>query len=144
MKKLATTRLLSSVPLQVLLYFGWHFVIVWWLLELFCFIYKGNILEYSDSALGTEIALLFVFAGLETVRYLMGYKGNLTERKFAMAMFMVLSAPVILAYCFFLLWQTYVLRLEVILNYIGLVISGIQFILGGFTLFTFIRNTPFS
>ena len=36
------------------------------------------------------------------------------------------------------------LRLEVILNYIGVVVAGIQFLLGAFTLFTFIKHVPYS
>jgi transmembrane protein 216 len=68
-----------------------------------------------------------------------GRKGNLTEQIIGVVVSVVLSIPAIFASLFLLLWQTYVLRVEVILSGIQLAFIGLQLIFGIISIITFAR-----
>lgn len=110
--------------------------------ELLLYVYKGTILPYPDISrtLTIEIIIIFLLAFIEGVRIFLGYKGNLTERTMALVFSLVLGIPVLFIELFILLWQTYVLRLEVILVGIGLVFLGLEFILSIAAILTFQRS----
>ncbi len=94
----------------------------------------GSILPYKSSVLGAEIFLLFVFAVIEAVRLYHGSKGNKTERKIPLLVAFCLGAATAVCYVFYLQWQTYVLRVEFILNIIGLCFVGVESLFAFFTL----------
>eukprot|EP00128_Syssomonas_multiformis_P017357 Colp12_sorted_trinity150504_noHs@13357 len=134
---------LSSLPLQILLYLnGWYYVF-WWICEILLFVYKGSILLYPPHALGAEIFLLFVFAAVEKCRTFLGSKGNLTENSSPLSVSIAFGVPVIFAYLFYLLWQTYVLRIEAILQYIGIAFTGLEMLISVYTVIVFARNSQF-
>ncbi|XP_033101852.1 transmembrane protein 216-like [Anneissia japonica] len=130
---------LSSLPLQILLYLnGWYFGF-FWICEILIFAYKGTVLPYPGSNLAGEIVLLFTLLAVEVVRLFMGKKGNLTEKLMHLAVSVALSVPVIFVYIYYLIWQTYVLRVEVILNAIQLVFLAFEIIFSLIAIITFAR-----
>jgi transmembrane protein 216 len=68
-----------------------------------------------------------------------GRKGNLTERSLAVAICLVFSLVGALGAIYYLLWQTYVLRCEVILVAIQLVFIGFEVIFSIVSMVTFAR-----
>eukprot|EP01137_Pigoraptor_chileana_P014964 Opistho-2@70269 len=137
------TTSLSSLPLQAILYFDKTYFTLYWFIEALCFIYKGNVLPYPTHNLGAEVFLLFLFFPVQSTRIFLCMKGNLTERKVPILASILLAIPVLFTFLFFLLWQTYVLRLEQIVNYIGLAFLGIEFIFCITTVITFVRLSPY-
>ena len=133
---------LSSLPLQVLLHLNVWYFLVFWITELLVYIYKGIILPYpnQDGTQALEIILLLMFATIESVRLFFGYKGNLAERKLAVVLSIFLTIPVLLLNLYLMLWQTYVLRLELILCSVLLVFFGLEFFIGFATLFVIQRH----
>lgn len=133
---------LSSLPLQVLLHLNVWYFLVFWITELLVYIYKGIILPYpnQDGTLALEIILLLMFAIIESVRLFFGYKGNLAERKLAVVLSIFLTIPVLLLNLYLMLWQTYVLRLELILCSVLLVFFGLEFFISFATLFVIQRH----
>lgn len=71
--------------------------------------------------------------------YFSGQKGNLTERSLAVAICLVFSVVSAIGAIYFLLWQTYVLRSEVILVAIELVFIGFEVIFSIISMVTFAR-----
>ena len=71
-------------------------------------------------------------------------KGNLTERKKLMIFSFVLSLPVLACSLFFTLWQTYVLRIEMILCIVALIVHGLELVFGVLTTLNFIRFEHFA
>ncbi|XP_071943603.1 transmembrane protein 216-like [Antedon mediterranea] len=133
------TQILSSLPLQILLYFnGWYFAF-FWICEILIFAYKGTVLPYPGSNLAGEIVLLFTLLAVETVRIFIGKKGNLTEKLPHLGVSVALCVPVIFVYVYYLVWQTYVLRVEVILNVIQLIFLAFEFIFSLIAIITFAR-----
>ncbi|XP_070536005.1 transmembrane protein 216-like isoform X1 [Ptychodera flava] len=123
-----TQEVLSSLPLQILFYLnGWYYV-AFWVCEALIFIYKGNILPYPSANIISEWILLFLMGALEAIRLFLGKKGNLTERTISLLLSVVLSLAMIFCHIYLLIWQTYVLRAEVILNSIQLTFLGLELI----------------
>merc|ERR1711860_225523 len=102
----------SSLPFQILLYLnGWYFAF-FFVCEILLFVFKGETLPYASNVLAAEIILLFLLAAVEAFRLFFGKKGNLTEQ--------------IGGVLFFWLWQTYVLRVEVVLAALQVAFIGLE------------------
>lgn len=68
-----------------------------------------------------------------------GKKGNLTERPQPVGLSLALSIPSIVGCVFLLIWQTYVLRVELILVSVQLSLIGLEFFLGLVAIILFSR-----
>ena len=66
-------------------------------------------------------------------------KGNLTEKNIGIILSLLLSVPSILGVLFLLLWQTYVLRVDVVLAGIELGFIGLEMIMGIVSMINFAR-----
>ena len=66
-------------------------------------------------------------------------KGNLTERVVAVVLSLVITVPAVFGNIYLLIWQTYVLRVEVILNAIQLSFMGLELLFGIISCITFAR-----
>nr|XP_006813800.1 PREDICTED: transmembrane protein 216-like [Saccoglossus kowalevskii] len=139
-----TQAILSSLPLQILFYLnGWYYV-AFWVCEALIFIYKGQLFPYPQSNIEGEVCLLFLIIGVESIRQVLGKKGNLTERTISLLLSVVLSLPMIFAHVYLLIWQTYVLRAEIILNSIQLVFLGLELVFSIIAIITFARADTYS
>ncbi|XP_013400374.1 transmembrane protein 216 isoform X2 [Lingula anatina] len=129
----------SSLPYQILLYCNaWYFGF-FWIAEILIYIFKGETLPYPNGVLAAEVVLLFFLGGLESLRIFFGQKGNLTERMLTVVLCIVLSLPTLAGILYILLWQTYVLRVEVILSAIELVFIALELLFGIISVVTFAR-----
>ncbi|XP_053304703.1 transmembrane protein 80 [Spea bombifrons] len=131
--------LLSSIPLQILLYLNAAYYIFYFLATLLLIIYKSQVFSYPDSNLALDLGLLFVMAVLESVRIYLGTKGNLTEEELPLGFSLILTAANVILCVYFLVWETYILRADVIINAILLVFYGLEVILELFTIAAFFR-----
>ncbi|KAM9357222.1 transmembrane protein 216 isoform 1-T1 [Symphorus nematophorus] len=131
---------LSSTPLQVLLYLNsWYFA-AFYLAEILMFIYKGILLPYPSDNLVLDVVLLLLFLGLETLRIFYGWKGNLCERSLASCVSLFILFPCTALAVYYLLLQTFVLRLEFLLSAVLLAFYGLEFLLGLLSVSTFSRS----
>ncbi|TKC51144.1 hypothetical protein EI555_004210, partial [Monodon monoceros] len=120
---------LSSTPLEILFFLnGWYYATCF-LLELFVFLYKGLLLPYPTANLVLDVAMLFLYLGIEVIRLFFGTKGNLCQRKMPLGISMALTFPSAMMASYYLLLQTYVLRLEAIMNGILLFFCGSELLL---------------
>uniref|UniRef100_A0A3P9J7T6 Transmembrane protein 216 n=1 Tax=Oryzias latipes TaxID=8090 RepID=A0A3P9J7T6_ORYLA len=133
-------QILSSTPLQVLLYLNsWYFA-AFYLAEILMFIYKGILLPYPSDNLVLDVVLLLLFLALEALRIFYGWKGNLCERSLTscLSLFILVSCAALAVY--YLLLQTFVLRLEFLLCAVLLCFYGLEFLLGLVALSSFSRS----
>ncbi|XP_008114064.1 transmembrane protein 138 isoform X1 [Anolis carolinensis] len=130
-------RQLSSTPLEILLFLnGWYYA-TYFLLEIFMFVYKGLLLPYPSANLALDLVMLFLYLGIEVTRIFFGSKGNLCQRKVPLAISLALTFPAAVMAAYYLLLQTYALRLEAILNAILLLFYAVELLLGILTLAAF-------
>ncbi|KAG8436499.1 hypothetical protein GDO86_007556 [Hymenochirus boettgeri] len=136
-------RVLSSTPLEVLFFLNGWYCASYFLIETLIFIYKGLILPYPTSNLILESFLLFIYLGIEVARLFLGCRGNQCEKKLPLVVSLSLSIPAALLAVYFLLLQTYVLRLETVLSCILLVFYGLEAVLSCTTLITLCREPSY-
>ncbi|XP_010902963.2 transmembrane protein 216 [Esox lucius] len=132
--------IMSSTPLQVLLYLnGWYFA-AYFLAESLMFVFKGLMLPYPTANLTLDVVLLLLFLGLESLRIFYGWKGNLTERSLAMFVSVLILVLCAVLSVYYLLLQTFVLRLEFILNAVLLCFYSLEMLLGIMSISAFSRS----
>ncbi|NXJ83449.1 TM216 protein, partial [Trogon melanurus] len=129
----------SSAPLQVLLFLNGWYSATYFLLEAFVFVYKVLLLPYPFTNLVLDVVLLFLYLGTEATRIFFGSKGNLCQRKVPLSISLALTVPAAVMAAYYLLLQTYALRLEAILNAILLLFYAVELLLGVLTLVSFSR-----
>jgi transmembrane protein 216 len=123
-------QILSSLPLQVLLYFNGWFSWCYFIFEAALFVYKKYHFYYPANLIAWEASMLVMMGVMEVSRLFLASKGNKTESMRPMLWATILTTPVIIGYVWFVRLQTYVLRLEIIMASIGLVFVGLEFFLG--------------
>ncbi|KAI1895929.1 hypothetical protein AGOR_G00111830 [Albula goreensis] len=111
-----TSTVLSSVPLQLLLYLSAIYFLFYFLSTLCMIIYKSQVLSYPDGNLTLDLCLLLLMAALELLRLYWGVRGNLQESEKFVGGSLALTGVTVLLSVYFLLWQSYVLRADVIIN----------------------------
>ncbi|TRY97043.1 hypothetical protein DNTS_001453 [Danionella cerebrum] len=97
----------------------------------------AHILSYPDDRLTLDVCLLFFMAGLEFLRAYCGIRGNLQESEGYTGLNLMLSVPVVLLALYFLFWQSYVLRADVIIGSIHLCLDALTGIMAFGTLARF-------
>ncbi|KAM9375414.1 transmembrane protein 216 isoform 2-T2 [Pholidichthys leucotaenia] len=131
--------ILSSTPLQVLLYLNsWYFA-AFYLAEILMFVYKGILLPYPADNLVLDVVLLLLFLALEILRIFYGMKGNLCERTLSSCLSLFILLPCSALAVYYLLLQTFVLRLEFLLSAILLCFYGLEFLFGLLSVSAFSR-----
>ncbi|KAI1232716.1 hypothetical protein IHE44_0006553 [Lamprotornis superbus] len=133
----------SSAPLQVLLFLNGWYCATYFLLEAFVFVYKGLLLPYPVSNLVLDVVLLLLYLGIEATRIFFGSKGNLCQRKVPLSLSLALTVPAAVLAVYYLLIQTYSLRLEAFLSAILLLFYGLELFLGFLALLSFSSADPY-
>uniref|UniRef100_A0A915ID01 Transmembrane protein 216 n=1 Tax=Romanomermis culicivorax TaxID=13658 RepID=A0A915ID01_ROMCU len=90
------------------------------------FVFKRQTLPYPTRNLATEIFLLLCFVITEFCRNFFAKKGNLTEQLWPIVTSLILTLPCSLCSIYFLLWQTYVLKIEVIVVSLNIGLTGLE------------------
>jgi hypothetical protein len=58
----------SSLPLQLLVYFNWHYTVFFFLINICLFTYKAVRLYYPSSYLGWDIVTIFLYLFVDLTR----------------------------------------------------------------------------
>ncbi|XP_007497689.1 transmembrane protein 216 isoform X1 [Monodelphis domestica] len=135
-------RRLSSVSLEILFFLNGWYSATYFLLELFTFLYKGLLLPYPTANLILDLVMLFLYLGIEITRIFFGTKGNLCQRMMPLGISLALTFPSAMMASYYLLLQTYVLRLEAVMGTILLLFCALEVILEVLTLSTFSSIAP--
>jgi len=133
----------SSLPLQILLYFNVWWSPVWFLSSLILLVYKGLALPYPQSIYGAEIVFIIALVFIDFTRIFIGTKANKTLHFPSILFFLFLTSGLVLGCVYFLLWQTYVMRLDIVVGSIEIVFAGAEFLVGVFSGINVIRQSPF-
>ncbi|XP_078036074.1 transmembrane protein 216 isoform X2 [Augochlora pura] len=107
----------SSLTYEILMYLNSFYFGMFAVCELGMGFFKAaNLPSPGTSTTLTEFALLFFLIVTEGARIYLGRKGNLTEHGLPILIGVVLTVPSSLATLYFLIWQNYVLRLELFID----------------------------
>lgn len=93
-------------------------------------LYKLRALVYPQGQFVIEGAILVGYALLSYARLQAGIKGNKIERVTETTVMLLLACFTLFANCYFLLFQTYILVIEVVLQSAAIAFTGIEMLLG--------------
>ncbi|KAG9475601.1 hypothetical protein GDO78_003806 [Eleutherodactylus coqui] len=116
-----------------------HIFFHYTLFLVFDIVFTGQVFSYPDSNLALDLGLLFLMAILESVRLYLGTMGNLTEEELPLGFSLFFTAGNVMLSVYFLIWETYILRADVIINAILLTLYGLEAVLELFTIAAFFR-----
>ncbi|KAK1116628.1 hypothetical protein QLX08_003150 [Tetragonisca angustula] len=120
----------SSLTYEILMYLNSFYFGMFAICELGMGFFKAaNLPSPGTNTTLAEFALLFFLIITEGARIYLGRKGNLTEHGLPILIGVILTVPSSLATLYFLIWQHYVLRLEVILCSIQLVLLASELVI---------------
>ncbi|XP_030339545.1 transmembrane protein 80 [Strigops habroptila] len=134
-----SASVMSSVPLQLLFYVNGIYFIFYFLATLAMVLYKSQVFSYPDDFLTLDLTLLFIMAIVEVLRLYLGSRGNLTEEEGPLGLSLVMTVGSVFLAVYFLVWQTYILKADVILNAVLLLSYGMESILKVSAIAAFIR-----
>ncbi|XP_066587181.1 transmembrane protein 216-like [Prorops nasuta] len=134
----------SSLTYEILMYLNSFYFGMFAVCELGMSAFKAANLppppgDEKNNTMKIEFGLLFLLIATEGARIYLGRKGNLTERALPILIGIVLTVPSSLATLYFLFWQNYVLRLELILCSIQLVLLASELVISILCLITMYR-----
>ncbi|KAM9557455.1 transmembrane protein 80 isoform 1-T1 [Guaruba guarouba] len=120
---------MSSVLLQLLFYVNGIYLIFYCLATLAMLLYKSQAFSYPEDFLSVDLTLLAIMAIAEVLRLYLGVRGNLTEEEGLLGLSLVMTVGSVFLAVYFLVWQTYVLKTDIILNTVLLLLYGMESIL---------------
>lgn len=107
--------------------------------ELIMIVFKMINLPYPNRNIVLELMITLFLCLIEYARIFLGRKGNFTEKVAPLLMSLFLTMPSSLGVIYLMLWQTYVLRLEVIICSIQLIMEGLETVLAMINVGTFYK-----
>ncbi|KAJ1417692.1 hypothetical protein B484DRAFT_400722 [Ochromonadaceae sp. CCMP2298] len=119
----------SSLPLQMMLYFSNHFTPLFFILNILLYTYKATQYFFPGRLLGWELTTVFMFLLIDGTRLILASKGNKTSTIPPLVSSLVLAMPMIVLHAYYISLQTYILRIDIVLNSIALVLLGSETIL---------------
>ena len=119
----------SSLPLEITLFLGSHYGALFFVINLCLYTYKSVKYYYPGKFLAWDLVTLFMYVVIDQTRVLMASKGNKTSTALPLVFGLVLSLPIIVLHSYYISLQTYILRVDVVMNSIGLILVIIEFLL---------------
>ncbi|XP_074131613.1 transmembrane protein 80 isoform X1 [Sminthopsis crassicaudata] len=130
--------LLSSVPLQMQFRLSGIYYPFYFLVSLLVIFYKMHLFAYPPGYWAVDVILLCTMGVLEALRLYLGAKGNLTEEETLLGGSLLLTVANTFLSLYFLLWATFVLRIDVLLNGALLALYGLEGLLQAVTIAAFV------
>ncbi|XP_045455392.1 transmembrane protein 216-like [Melitaea cinxia] len=108
------TNVNSSLAYEILLYLNSFYLGMFFVCEIAMGILKAINVSYPENALWTEAGIFCALCFVEVIRIFLGRRGNLASKKVPVFFSVLLTIPCAVGVCYFLIYQTYILRLEYI------------------------------
>ena len=117
----------GSFIFQTLMEFHQVYSILYFIIEELVFVYKCSYFDFPDSyTAGLEITALIFYLFVQIGRFYFGSMGNRAEISIFVIFCIIFSIGAVYTYVHYLFWQTYVLKIEMITNSVGLVLWGFE------------------
>src|SRR5579871_2095736 len=115
----------SSVIFEIFLTINRWCLLFWLLVESLSFVYKNATIIYpSQGLIAGEIILMLCVFFADLFRILLGSISNRTENILLSAITIILTIAIFFGYLYFIVWQLFVIRAELIMTIIALIFTG--------------------
>ncbi|XP_075227601.1 transmembrane protein 216-like [Lycorma delicatula] len=133
----------SSLFFEILMYLNSYFFGGFAVCELFFIVFKMVNLPYPNRNIVLELMITLLLCYIEYARIFLGRKGNFTEKVAPLVMSLFLTVPSTLGVVYLMLWQTYVLRPEIVLCCIQLCMVSVETVLNLINIGTFYKYSNY-
>lgn len=133
----------SSVVFEIFLRINLGCIFFWILIESISFIYKNETIIYpSQGQIAGEIILMIAVFFFDLIRLILASISNRTESILLSVLTIVLTVAVFFGYLYFVQWQLFVIRAEMIISIIALVCTGVGIVFLILCIIFFARPAP--
>lgn len=120
---------MPNLGLAAVTFFNYYYYCMLTVITSVLYLYKLFHLPYPVGHVASEVLIFIFLCSVQFMRLYLCRKGNLTDTWPPMLVSLLLEIPSLLGVLYFLLWQTYVLRIEVIAVYVEIVFETLCFTL---------------
>ncbi|XP_022121029.1 transmembrane protein 216-like [Pieris rapae] len=138
MSKVANVN--SSFAYEILMYLNSFYLGMFFVCEVAMGILKAINVSYPENALLTEAGIFCALCLVEVMRIFLGRRGNLASKKVPVFFSVILTIPSAVGVCYFLIYQTYILRLEYIWCAVMLIFHALELAFAILFIFTVCKN----
>ena len=130
MQKNLSINTVMSIPLLSINFYESIFLLIWTFLSIALLIFKSQKYPLPTYAVNIEGGIIGMFILTQVIRYFTVEKGVVDKDPKSIVFYIIMTVFIIPQYVFFLRLQTYVLLVEVVINWIGIAFSIMQIGLG--------------
>lgn len=120
----------SSLGLQILLFYEDVYLWAYLSISVFAITYKGYSLVYPGSLLVFEVVLLLATWLLDSSRLYTGSSANKNESVSSLCVFLMLSIATVACALYFIRFQAYVFVIDIIVNAVLLIFIILEVLIG--------------
>ncbi|CAD0205490.1 unnamed protein product [Chrysodeixis includens] len=137
------TNVNSSLAYEILLYLNSFYLGMFFVCEVAMGILKAINVSYPENALLTEAGIFSALCLVEVIRIFLGRRGNLASKKVPVFFSVILTIPSAVGVCYFLIYQTYILRLEYIWCAVMLMFHALELAFAILFIFTVCKHQQY-
>ncbi|XP_059045477.1 transmembrane protein 216-like [Achroia grisella] len=137
------TNVNSSLAYEILLYLNSFYLGMFFVCEVAMGILKAINVSYPENALLTEAGIFCALCLVEVIRIFLGRRGNLASKRIPVFLSVLLTVPCAVGVCYFLIYQTYILRLEYIWCAVMLIFHALELAFAILFIFTVCKNQQY-
>jgi transmembrane protein 216 len=126
MQKNLSINTVMSIPLLSINFYESIFLLIWNFLSITLLIFKTHKYPLPTYAVNIEGGIIGMFILTQVIRYFTVEKGVVDKDPKSIIFYIIMTVFIIPQYVFFLRLQTYVLLIEVVINWIGIAFSIMQ------------------
>ncbi|KAG6449056.1 transmembrane protein 216 [Manduca sexta] len=142
-KMTKVTNVNYSLAYEILLYLNTFYLGMFFLCEVAMGILKVINVPYPENTIQTETGIFFALCIVEVLRIFLGRRGNLTNKKVPVFFSILLTIPSTVGVIYFIIYQTYILRLEYIWCVVMLLFHGLELTFALLFIFTVCKNQQY-
>ena len=98
----------NSLPLQLLVFFHWRFLVFFFFSNLFLYTFKALRYYYPGNLLGWELTTVILYVFVNATRLLLISRGNKTSKVGSFVYSIIWAIPIITLHAYYIDLQTYV------------------------------------
>ena len=102
---------------------------------------SGTVFPYPEGVWPWEFVFVFLYSIVDLFRLVMSSRGNKTERVGPLIVALVLTAANVMGNIYYIALQTYVLRLDLILNGLAFAFMSVETVISIFAMLIFCRKS---
>ena len=96
-----------SLPLQLLVFFHWRYLVFFFFANVILFTFKALRYYYPGYILGWEITTVFLYVFINSTRLLLISRGNKTSKRGSFIYSLIWAIPILTLHAYFIDLQTY-------------------------------------